>query len=123
MTTAHLEILNDYQPFDMEYSDFREALARWACRWVSEVSTPIARNARALFNDRAVRALVLRWDKLETLGRDAQLRCFEAIADEGGEDCGGCPAIEKNTWEREAGELSQALYFLLVQDWGDTCFS
>lgn len=120
MTTAHLEILNDYQPFDMEYSDFREALGRWACRWVGEVSTPIAKSAKALFEDRAVRALVMRWDKLETMGHDARLRDFEAMTDASE---GDFSLIVQNTWEREAGYLSQALYFLLVQDWGDTCFS
>lgn len=120
MATAHLEILNDYQPFDMEFSDFREALARWSCRWVGEVSTPIAKNAKALFEDRAVRALVMRWDKLETLGHNERMRDFERMADESG---GDSSLIVQNTWEREAGNLSQALYFLLVQDWGDTCFS
>lgn len=116
MTTARLGVLNaiDYEPTEEDYIGFRDALGRWACRWTAEIAAPIAANARDLFANRAVRALVMRWDDLEAKGRDFKLRDFAMVADAGRADP---DALARNTWEREAGELSQALYYLLVQEW------
>jgi len=114
MTTANLEVLNEYTTDMNEFIDFSEALGRWACRWVGEVATPIAKNAKELFENRAVYGLVMQWDKLETQGREMRLRDFAMMVEADSDDCS---VIEQNTWEREAGEISQALYFLLVQKW------
>ena len=116
MTTAMLEVLNVYEIGESEYVDFREALGRWACRWVGEVATPIAKNARELFENRAVRGLVLQWDKLNKQAHEAEMRDVAFVAEHPEDD----DQITQNTWQREAGELSQALYSLLVQNW-DVC--
>ena len=117
MTTANLEVLNEYATDESDFIDFVDALGRWACMWVGTVAAPIAKNARELFENRAVRGLVMQWAKLEKLGREAKLRDFAYMVNAGQDD----PAMmEQNTWQREAGELSQALYFLLVQSW-DVC--
>lgn len=117
MTTANLEVLNEYATDESDFVDFTDALGHWACMWTAEIAAPIARNARELFENRAVRGLVMQWAKLERIGREAKLRDFAYMVNAKQDDPN---MMERNTWQREAGELSQALYFLLVQSW-DVC--
>lgn len=116
MTTARLEILDGYSTDISDFIDFRDALGRWACKFVPEIATPIACAAKELFENRAVYALVMHWDKLNTTGREMRLRDFAQIADSD-HNFGDCDVLSRNTWEREAGEISQALYYLIIQKW------
>ena len=113
MTTANLEILNEYdadKQNNFEY--FADSLALWATQYVPEISCKVAQYADELFDVLAVRILLGKWEAAYKLNRKRQRECFADIAIHGRKDVSADDF--ENLYKSEQNAYNTALYALII---------
>ena len=111
MTTANLQILEEYAIDGNDYISFCEDLALWAHTWVAEIALPIAKASRELFENQAVRMLVTSWAQMKRKDDEYYRVAFQHAVDGDEVDADDL----NSTYRNEVAAYSQALYLLLVK--------
>ena len=113
MTTANLEILNEYDADKQNNFDFfADVLGLWAMQYVPEISFKVAQYADELFDVQAVRILLGKWHDAYKANRKWQRDMFKDVAN-GDEDV--IPESFDSYYKSEQNAYNTALYALIVQ--------
>ena len=114
MTTANLEILNEYDADKQNNFDFfADVLGLWATQYVPEISCRVAQHADELFDVQAVRILLGKWHDAYKGDRKWQRECFKDIAVNNSDDV--IPDSFNSYYKSELNAYNTALYALIVQ--------
>lgn len=111
MAIARTRVIDECTVDENDYVQFSEDLQLYASKWVPSIQLGIARAARELFENAAVRMLVGEWADMERKDRAAAARAFERAGkyeDVDAEDFRGIGTCEKSGFD-------SALYMLLIK--------